>query len=204
VHNLRSALDSVAYAMAVRHIGRSLNNDQERASAFPVCGTPQEFDGFFAEPRDSMYGPDERAAFRTTQPFAIPEQAGHPAAYAKVYHWDELRRLNKLSNLDKHRRLAVLGWAPDIMFWPSGGQTNRRWFPGGVRRLIDGAILGYMTGSDPEVGDRVDFQFNLVIEDDPVVVVNDDPTFTGYDAVWMLEGWHRHVRLALWNVIHAL
>jgi len=23
------------------------------------------------------------------------------------------------------------------------------------------------------------------------------------DAVWMLEGWHRDVRLALWNVIRA-
>jgi hypothetical protein len=31
-----------------------------------------------------------------------------------------------------------------------------------------------------------------------------DPTFAGYDAVGMLEGWHRHVRLALRNVIHAL
>jgi hypothetical protein len=204
VHNLRSALDSLAYEMALRHVGQPLNREQEKASAFPVCETPERFDKWFTtNKRDAMYGPDERRAFRIVQPFAIAEAAGDPAAYAGTYRWDDKRRLNELSNLDKHRRLAVLGWGHDIMFWPSDGQTQRQWTPGD-RRFIDGAVLGYMIGNDPEVGDAVYFQFNLVIEDDPVVVSNDDPTFTGYDAVWMLEGWHRDVRLALWNVIQAL
>jgi hypothetical protein len=51
VHNLRPALDSLAYEMAVRHVGRPLKDAELKASAFPMRATPGELGKFFtAEP----------------------------------------------------------------------------------------------------------------------------------------------------------
>jgi hypothetical protein len=72
VHNMRPALDSVAYEMAVRHLGRTLTRKELVATAFPICETPQEFDDFFDKERPiraSMFGRKERAALRLAQPF---------------------------------------------------------------------------------------------------------------------------------------
>jgi hypothetical protein len=61
-----------------------------------------------------------------------------------------------------------------------------------------------MTGSDPEVGDALYHVFNLVIADDPIMAGSDDPTFAGQDAVPMLDGCHRHVRVIVEKVIRSL
>jgi hypothetical protein len=96
VHNLRSALDSLAYEMAVGHVGRPLKDAELKASAFPVRATPDELDKFFTTEgpvRGLMYGDRERAAFRTARPFAYLWGAGDrgPAEYAANYRWDKLR-----------------------------------------------------------------------------------------------------------------
>lgn len=46
VHNLRSALDCVAYALAQRHVGVVLTDKQEEATQFPICKDAQAFDRF--------------------------------------------------------------------------------------------------------------------------------------------------------------
>ena len=46
IANMRSALDYVAYELAVRHTG-TLAPRQEMATAFPICKDREAFDGFF-------------------------------------------------------------------------------------------------------------------------------------------------------------
>jgi hypothetical protein len=102
-----------------------------------------------------------------------------------------LHRLAHLSNLDKHRRLTVLAWWPDLVYWMSDGPSNRRWL-GGDGTFRDGSVLGYMVGKDPGADDRVFHEFNLVLADDPV----HDPTDlsgNAEDVVAMLNGWHQYI-----------
>lgn len=42
VHNLRSALDSLAYELAVRDVGRPLKEAEVKPTAFPMRATPDE------------------------------------------------------------------------------------------------------------------------------------------------------------------
>lgn len=57
--------------------------DEEKACAFPVCETPEQFDQFFDKTskhprtriRAGLYAGQARAAFRPVQPFHAVEQA---------------------------------------------------------------------------------------------------------------------------------
>jgi hypothetical protein len=86
-----------------------------------------------------------------------------------------------------------------LTWWPADGETNRRWRQT-ARKLVDGEILGYMMGSDPDVGDAVFHDFDLVMEDDVIA----DPTFNGHDVVRTFEAWDRHVRWSLSKVFSAM
>jgi hypothetical protein len=87
LHNLRSALDSLAYEIALRGPDRPMTSKEERACVFPVTETPERFDQFFDEAskheptriRSALYGDRARAAFRSVQPFRIHEEADDPA-----------------------------------------------------------------------------------------------------------------------------
>jgi hypothetical protein len=59
LHNLRAALESLAFEVAKRSQGGSLTVDQEKASTFPICQTPQAFDAFFKGSKGLLY--DSRA-----------------------------------------------------------------------------------------------------------------------------------------------
>lgn len=148
-HNMHSCLDSVAYELAARNVG-NLTEKQQRAAEFPIRATRAEFDGFFRERkvRQDMYGPRERDAMRCVQPFAIAEEAAEygvewPTTPAGEYKIDELARLSKLSNIDKHRRLTLVAWYVDLVYWTGPGPTS--WHP--VRYpeagLEDGSLLGH-------------------------------------------------------------
>ncbi len=102
-----------------------------------------------------------------------------------------LHRLAHLSNLDKHRRLTVLAWWPDLVYWMSNGPSNRRWV-GGDGTFTDGSVLGYMIGKDVDAGDRLFHEFNLVLADDPVHDAG-DPSSSTEDVVAMLNRWHEHI-----------
>jgi hypothetical protein len=102
-----------------------------------------------------------------------------------------LYRLTCLSNLDKHRRLTVMAWRPDLVYWSSNGPSNRRWF-GGDGSFVDNSVLGYVVGSDPDVSPEVFHDFNLVLTDDPVHEAR-MPNSSSEDLVVMLRRWHEHV-----------
>jgi hypothetical protein len=204
LHNLRSALDSLAYEIARRGLGRPMTRAQEAACAFPVRETPEQFDQFFNEAskdrqariRAQLYKGKARAALRSVQPFRIREEAinlGVEAAntYEEEYRWSVLHRLGRLSNIDKHRRLNVMVWWPELVYWQSNGPSNRRWL-GGDGTFTDGSILGYMVGSDAGIASKIFHEFNLVLADD---LVHDagNPNSSGEDLVAMLHRWHQYI-----------
>jgi hypothetical protein len=204
LHNLRSALDSLAYEIARRGLDRPMPPREERACVFPVTATPERFDQFFdgaskrerTQIRSALYGSQARAAFRSVQPLRIHEEAilhgvQFPDTYEQEYRWSELYRLTQLSNLDKHRRLTPMAWWPDLVYWMSDGPSKRRWF-GGDGTFTDGSILGYMVGQDADVGDEVFHDFNLVLADDPAHDPS-DPTGNTPDVVEMLNRWYRYI-----------
>jgi len=204
LHNLRSALDSLAYEIARRGLDRPMRPKEERACVFPIFDTPERFDQFFDEEstdkftklRCSLYGPQARTAIRSAQPFSIHEEAIRlgvevTATYEQEYRWSELHGLTHLSNLDKHRRLPEVGWRPDLIYWMSNGPSKRRWLPGDGT-FTHGSILGYIVGEDPDVGEEVIHDFNLVLSDDPA----QDPRDiygNSQDMVAMLAQWHQYI-----------
>jgi hypothetical protein len=204
LHNLRSALDSVAYEIARRGLDRPMTTKEGRACVFPVTETPERFDQFFDETskrertriRAALYGDRARTAFRSVQPFRIHEEAIRHGVqvtdtYEQEYRWSELYRLTQLSNLDKHRRLTLTAWWPDLVYWMSNGPSKRRWL-GGDGTFTDGSVLGYMVGQDADVGDEVFHDFNLVLADDPAHDAS-DPTSNTPDVVDMLNRWHEYI-----------
>lgn len=204
LHNLRSALDSLAYEIALRGLNRPMTPREERACVFPVTETPERFDLFFDEAsqnertrmRSALYGDRARAALRSVQPFRIHEEAillgvEVTDTYEEEYRWSELYRLTQLSNLDKHRRLTLMAWWPDLVYWMSNGPSKRRWL-GGDGTFADGSVLGYMVGKDPDIGDEVFHDFNLILADDPAHDAS-DPTSNTPDVVEMLNRWHQYI-----------
>jgi hypothetical protein len=179
IHNLRSAMDSVAYELAVRHVGTILTDDQERATEFPITKDPEEFEAFFTKNRfrPGLYGEAERAALRCVQPFAITEEGRALGVDMQTtdeveFVQNELTRVHRLSNIDKHRRLPRLSWFPDLVYWtqPPSGATYH-WRPGVAagETFVDGTVLGYLTdpNGDAPPESEVFHKMHLTLMDDP-------------------------------------
>lgn len=154
LHDLRSALDCAAGGMAQRYLGIDLNERQEHACVFPIFSEPSELRGFFQrEPRPSLFGPPQQQAIREVQPAALRDDLaaqGRTDLHERseeVAH-DHLAVLQRLSNIDKHRRLHVVTFWPDLIYWASDGSSRRRW-QWGTPPFEDGAILGHLF-DDPE------------------------------------------------------
>jgi hypothetical protein len=188
-HNMRSCLDSVAYELAARHVG-ALTEKQQLGAEFPIRATNAEFVEFFSERkvRQDMYGPRERAAMRCVQPFAIPEEAAEvgvewSTSSAEEYRINELARLSRLSNIDKHRRLALVAWYLDMVYWTDGEPSQWRPEPPPALVLEDGSLLGYqVSGDDP--APKPKFDLHLTLAEDP-----------GYrqDLAGALERWQTYL-----------
>lgn len=174
LHNLRSCLDSVAYELARRHVGNNMTERQQAASQFPIYETGEEFDAFFEDHRTrrELYGSQEREALRCVQPFSLREEAARvgvkwnsPPEYD--YITNELHRLRVLSNLDKHRRLPLLAWYVDFLYW-NDESCNWRYAQHPHTALQDNATIGYLSdpcGNQPTA--EVTFEFRLSLTDDP-------------------------------------
>jgi hypothetical protein len=108
--------------------------------------------------------------------------------YEEETRYSELYRLNKLWNIDKHRRLALMAWWPDMIYWTSNGPSKREMYRGNGT-LENGSILYYMEGSD-EGGSEVIHEFNLTITDDPGFS-REHPT--NPDILELVDNWHQHI-----------
>ena len=100
----------------------------ETVSAFPICTSPTEFDRFFNRRwRSDVFDAEVQRAFREAQPFAIDEQVGKAEEIDQAeYDYHPLVRLNLLWNIDKHRRIPVVGFVPGLIHWGADGEHQRR------------------------------------------------------------------------------
>jgi hypothetical protein len=149
LHNLRSALDNLAYQLAIRHHGsRPLPDRFDRRSEFPIFGERKWRE---RERRDKIgcIHPDAQAIIKRLQ----PHNRGNK------FTSDPLWMLHELNNMDKHRaphitQVAVSAWAdfPDAPHLPGTIHLNLGPFEDGAE------IASYVPqtsviaeGFDPEV-----------------------------------------------------
>jgi hypothetical protein len=184
VHNLRSALDHLAWQLAL------LTTPTPYAlTAFPIALTPGEFGSKKGQAMIGDIGSKHRALIETFQPYNGTQQAWTPLA---------LGDLRVLSNTDKHRvinatiarsvtkRQLMIG-EKLIIVRDATAYRDVEWFKGGP---IDGAEIASMTlegvGPDPKV--KVDGLLG-------VTVAFDDPALTTPNAtvVPMLKATFRSV-----------
>jgi hypothetical protein len=153
LHNLRSALDSLVYEMTTRAAGRRLKPEEERACQFPIAPDPATFEDFFTRNgiRNWITPHYLRDVIRSVQPFRWLEEAkhlevepAHDADYETDSQYHPLTQLRDMSNLNKHRRLALTAWRPNMVWWGSDGESNPRWRPGDGT-FEDGSIIGHMS-----------------------------------------------------------
>jgi hypothetical protein len=101
LHNLRSALDNLAYELALAYYRGSLPSDIASGSGFPLFGDMQQFTD---KGRDMIRGihPDAKTIIEGLQPYYGGKGV-------------RLAALNKLSNRDKHRLPHVTLAVPETI-----------------------------------------------------------------------------------------
>jgi hypothetical protein len=154
--------------------------------------TPTEFNNFVTK-MNGLYNDVTLQAFRFVQPFFMVEQmqqyGSEPApTFEDFARFDPLYGLHTLWNIDKHRRLALMAWWPDLIYWGSTGPTERRFIPGDGT-CKDGSILYYTEGGNAQVDGEMMHQFSLALTDAPAF--RQDPG--GSDVIKVLESWHQHI-----------
>jgi len=194
LHNLRSALDCAACELARRHVGRPLSEEEERACAFPIDGDPAKIQKFLNEkPRLALYGPGDRQRVGAVQPgwlydHAVSLGVGHagPTREEEVAH-DDLTLLNRLSNVDKHRRVHLVTSWPDLVYWGSNAAVQQRW-TWGRPPFEDGAVLGtlYQDPGHPEPAPQT-------LHHEMQLRAFDPPEAGGNDIVTLLRSMRREV-----------
>jgi hypothetical protein len=197
VHNMRSALDSVAYELARQHLQDSMTDRQQKAVQFPICPTGNDLDEFFArrDQRD-LYGDQDKKAIRCVQPFALREEAAALDVDFQTdsnieFAIDELHRLHTLSIVDKHRRLPLLSWYLSINYW-NDPECDWRYAQHPNAEFKDQAIIGYLKGPGPgSPAAEATFVFKLSLIDDPVSSIG--PGFRE-DFTSVLTRWHDYLR----------
>lgn len=96
LHNLRSSLDALVYALVRHHVG-DLSESHERNLQFPICSTSKQFADEARRRLAGMWQPAADAIERL-QPYNTKNWVNGPP----------LAALQTLSNIDKHRRLLFL------------------------------------------------------------------------------------------------
>jgi len=109
IHNLRSALDHVAFAFG----SQRLTEKQLRRLYFTICLTQAAFDKATGEEPISIMGEDWQAFLQSVQPFN-----GQP--------YDALGTLHELDNIDKHRLIFSLSARSDVNSRRSDGTWDKK------------------------------------------------------------------------------
>jgi hypothetical protein len=167
LHNLRSALDHVAWQFALAHLGREPSESEARKIPFPLEDTP----GGFATAAVRKFLSDDHIRYVD---FFQPYKEGDKAKQHK------LSILRRLSNLDKHRVVPAATLTPegvDLTFPESsdiGSYESIELYLGEPMKKDTpiGRIGGVATtGPNPKVNAEGPIQFGVVFDyiDDPVL-----------------------------------
>ena len=108
----------------------------------------------------------------------------HPRAEEVEYNL--LHVLQRLSNIDKHRRVHVVTCWPDLVFWGSDGPSKRRW-QWGTPPFADGAILGYLIDDPQHPEPLPELQHEIDLR------LTGPRGATTTEVVSLLQSMHRHV-----------
>ncbi|WP_344875977.1 hypothetical protein [Allokutzneria multivorans] len=194
LHNLRSALENLAFRLAVLSNEEELTERLQHRAAFPICETPDAFDAWLRNRPKEMFSEAARAALREAQPFAELDRfkAREPwrdESYEQHAHWHPLHRMNRLWNIDKHRHLAVMAWWPDLVYFYNTTKAKLTAF-----RTADtfehGTVLYRVLGEHGDEPPEVGHDFLLTLIDDPAYTTEGRHN---QDVVEALEQFHRTV-----------
>lgn len=194
--NLRSALDNAAYGMCAASNNGTVPVGKENLPSFPIAKNAADFVQRFTGRFVGLWSDRAQKAFREVQPFRIIEMAEEVGvqwntSYEDNFAWSDLHRLNALWNVDKHRRLAIARWWPDLFWWGTNAKESKRTAYRGDGSLADGSILLYIDGrDDDQADDEITCEFKLILTDDPAHILQKGAT---PDLVELLEQWHSHV-----------
>ena len=100
LHNTRSALDSLTYALAVKNLRRAPTLKEVKRIQFVIVDAPEDWDGA-CKSNLSCLSPLARKAIEAVQPYHRTD--------VKFRHF--LSVMRDLSNVDKHRHVIVVGEA---------------------------------------------------------------------------------------------
>jgi hypothetical protein len=164
VHNAASALDHLAYELAILHTG-TLSPDLARDTHFPIYASPGEFWENLQKLRG--IGPDQVAPLERLQPYY--------GRYGPDY--DSLMILKGLSSFDKHRTLRTTAYGFGCTHHHNPDSLIDAAFPEG--RLELGAELARFTFDPPDAEVDVDPSFDVRI------AFRDPPLADGV-GVWAL------------------
>lgn len=147
IHNVRSALDHIVYGTAC-HVDPGLSRQAKKKLQFVVCAEPGEIE---SKRKEGRFGPpgEHQAIFEALQPCE-----GGPA-------W--LPIINRLDNIDKHRRLTLLAGATSHgEVEPRNIVTRSEW---NLRALEHGAeVVRLFFDAKPDVEMRISANLRLVLE----------------------------------------
>ena len=157
LHNLRSALDNLVYQLAVQNTAPNpIPEDKARELAFPIVSSPMKPDEFMTKYRSriGLLDPGAQAIIEELQPYHREDGASHP-----------LWKLNKLSNIDKHRvpHIASLALVTYTTF--PDAPTSLHHFIINAGPIEDSAIIARYApnSSRPEADQRLNNQLRFGI-----------------------------------------
>ncbi len=153
--NLRSALDHVAYALAVEHSGPHLDPELARTSEFPIFTDPDEF-GRQRERKIGGIAPDKQTLIERLQPYSGRDRANATTDIDEVPEW--LQLLHELNRVEKHRLPPILTQLLDMGSWDSAMPRLTHHF-GPLERGAVIAEMPFHPDFHPEVSVQPQFSF---------------------------------------------
>jgi hypothetical protein len=155
LHNAASALDQLAYQLAILHSGR-LPSGIARDTHFPIYGSSREF---WANLRKLQgIGPDLMGPIERLQPYHGVDGPNR--------HW--LMILKRLSNSDKHRMLRTAGYRFGGTADYEPDSLVEAIFPTGPLKLGAELARFVFDPPDPEMNVGPRFSVHIAFKDTPV------------------------------------
>jgi hypothetical protein len=195
VHNLRSALDTVAYELARMSNGGTLTPEQEELTAFPVRESPEDYDTFFGGRRKALFDTKAEKALRSVAPGCwFSSEAIVDGELIMTFREevtrDKLWQLHRLSIIDKHRRLSVIALWPEPVYWMNtNGEDSPDW-RWGTPPFEKGSIVGTFIGGSLPTRQALTAELELRIAEPRVLpsegVVETVRRFATYIEHWVL------------------
>ena len=145
---------------------------------------------------------------QVVQPFRWTEMASLSGTERRQhpdddFRWSAIHRLQKLSNIDKHRRLPALGvgW-PARFSWGSDEGDDTRFRVGHIPPT-DNTVLCYLVGANA-ANIELHTEFALVLTDDPRHEPGIDKHYQPQDCQKLLASFAQHVEITVWRVLQEL